>query len=73
MLDQKEQVKDILWYWLHEIKSSKTKKMKEVTVKLTLDELNLIFKALGNEPFREVYELIGKLNEQTNAQLSEDE
>ncbi|MGB0929177.1 MAG: hypothetical protein ACPGVB_00275 [Chitinophagales bacterium] len=47
--------------------------MKEVTVSLTLDELNLIFKALGNEPFRDVYELIGKLNEQTNAQLSEED
>lgn len=47
--------------------------MKEVTISLTLDELNLIFKALGNEPFREVYELIGKLNEQTNAQLAEGE
>lgn len=47
--------------------------MKEVKITLTLDELNLIFKALGNEPFRDVYELIGKLNKQTNAQLSEEE
>lgn len=45
--------------------------MQEVTIKITLEELNLVFKALGNEPFKDVYELIGKLNEQTNSQLAE--
>lgn len=43
---------------------------------LTTNEINLIFKALGERPFQEVFELIGKINEQVNAQinsLSEDE
>ena len=42
----------------------------QVTFTLTLDEANKIFKALGALPFSEVYELIGKLNEQANQQLS---
>jgi hypothetical protein len=37
---------------------------------LTIEEANKIFKALGNLPFTEVYELIGKLNDQANKQLS---
>ena len=43
--------------------------METVTFTVTLNEANLIFKALGALPFREVYELIGKLNEQANEQL----
>ena len=42
----------------------------EVQFNLTLEEANQIFKALGKQPFNEVFELIGKLNEQANAQLS---
>lgn len=38
---------------------------------VSLEEANKIFKALGKEPFNEVYELIGSLNEQANQQLSE--
>lgn len=37
---------------------------------VTLEEANLIFKALGKLPFADVFELIGKLNEQANAQLA---
>ncbi|MCU0433363.1 MAG: hypothetical protein MUC87_07925 [Bacteroidia bacterium] len=44
--------------------------MKKINLTLTIDEANLIFKALGRLPFNEVYELIGKLNEQANAQLT---
>lgn len=40
---------------------------------VTLEEANLIFKALGKLPFADVYELIGKLNEQANIQLVDDE
>lgn len=43
-----------------------------VTFTISLEEANKIFKALGNLPFVEVYELIGKLNEQANRQLSND-
>jgi hypothetical protein len=44
-----------------------------VTFNLSLDEANKIFKALSNLPFAEVYELIGKLNDQANQQLSMEE
>ncbi len=44
---------------------------KEVTFKMTIEEANLIFKALGGLPFSDVYEVIGKLNEQANIQLKE--
>ncbi|NJO00786.1 MAG: hypothetical protein HC880_03035 [Bacteroidia bacterium] len=41
----------------------------KLTFEITLEEANLIFKALGKLPFVEVYELIGKLNDQANRQL----
>jgi hypothetical protein len=43
--------------------------MKKLNLSVSIDEANLIFKALGRLPFNEVYELIGKLNEQANTQL----
>jgi hypothetical protein len=46
---------------------------KNITFTLSVDEANKIFKALGALPFSEVYELIGKLNEQANSQLSQGE
>ncbi len=46
--------------------------MAELKFIVTLEEANKIFKALGKEPFQEVYELIGKLNEQANQQLSKE-
>jgi len=36
----------------------------EIILKLTLEETNLILKALGERPFKEVYELIGQINAQ---------
>lgn len=45
------------------------KKPINIQLNITLEEANLIFKALGTLPFSEVYELIGKLNEQANQQL----
>jgi hypothetical protein len=44
-----------------------------VTFTLSLEEANKIFKALSNLPFGEVYELIGKLNDQANEQLAKEE
>lgn len=44
--------------------------MKKVTFTLTLDEANIIFKALGKMPFEQVYGLIGKMHEQANQQLA---
>ena len=45
------------------------KLQKSITFQVNLDEANLIFKALGKQPFETVYELIGKLNDQANSQL----
>lgn len=44
--------------------------MKKITITITFEEINKIFKALGKEAFNDVYELIGHLNEQANAQLN---
>jgi hypothetical protein len=38
-------------------------------LQLTLEELNLILKALGSQPFNQVYEIIGKIHDQANQQL----
>lgn len=42
---------------------------KKIKLELSVKEVNVIFKALGQLPFVEVYEIIGKLNEQANQQL----
>lgn len=44
----------------------------KVTFTLSIEEANKVFKALSALPFSDVYELIGKLNEQANQQLSGD-
>ena len=43
--------------------------MEELTLKLNLDEVNKLIKSLAKEPFQEVYELIGKINEQADEQI----
>ena len=43
--------------------------MQEINLKLTIDEANLILEALGEQPFRKVYGLIGKIQQQANIQL----
>lgn len=43
--------------------------MEKITLKLTLDETNLILKALGEQPFTSVFELIGKIQQQATTQL----
>lgn len=47
--------------------------MKDLTLRVSLDEANLIMKALSELPFKDVYELIGKLNDQANNQLKSGE
>lgn len=44
--------------------------MKNVKFEVTLDEAKKIFEALGKMPFVDVYELIGKLNDQANVSLT---
>lgn len=47
------------------------KTMKEIHLRLTVDEVNVIFEALGEQPFSKVFELIGKINDQANDQLDD--
>ena len=44
---------------------------KELTFQLTIDEANLILEALGNMPFKRVFPLIGKIQNQASSQLTE--
>jgi len=43
-----------------------------IALRLNITEVNVIIKALSEKPFREVYELIGKIHAQSNAQLKSD-
>ena len=47
--------------------------MDEVTLMLSVDEVKIIFNALASRPFHEVFEIIGKINDQANQQLHENE
>jgi len=44
--------------------------MKELDIKLTVNELNCILEALGNLPYIRVYELISQLQNQARGQLN---
>jgi len=44
------------------------KQPSNIQLKLSFDEINTVLKALGNLPFNEVYDLIGKIHDQANAQ-----
>lgn len=41
---------------------------KKINLQLSVQEVNLVLKALGNLPFNEVFELIGTIHDQANAQ-----
>ncbi len=43
--------------------------MQNLTLNLTLDEVNKILEALGNLPFVQVHDLIRTIQEQASAQL----
>lgn len=43
--------------------------MQELNLQLTINELNVILESLGSQPYLRVYELIGKLHQQAQAQL----
>ena len=45
--------------------------MKEVTLKLTVDEVNRVLQGLGRLPFAKVYTLVAKIQEQAGRQLDE--
>lgn len=43
----------------------------EIEIKLTLGEINQILDALGSLPYRQVYQLIGKIQLQAESQLQQ--
>ena len=43
--------------------------MKNINLQLRIEEANLILEALGNMPFKDVYALIAKIQEQASQQL----
>ena len=45
--------------------------MKQIKLELTVDETNQILEALGNLPFKTVFGLIGKIQNQAADQLNE--
>ncbi len=45
--------------------------MQELTLKITLEEANLILEALGDMPFKKVYPLVSKIQEQAAQQLQQ--
>ncbi|KXX68952.1 hypothetical protein [Flammeovirga sp. SJP92] len=45
---------------------------KKVSLSFTLEELQLIIGGLGKLPFEKVYQLIGRINAETNLQLLEE-
>ncbi len=45
---------------------------KELQIVLTFEEVNLVLKALGNLPFKDVFDIIGKIHDQANEQMQAD-
>jgi hypothetical protein len=46
-------------------------KKQPVKLDLTVEQVSILFKGLGKLPFEEVYELIGIINAQVNAQVKD--
>lgn len=44
--------------------------MKEIKLELKIEEINQVLTALGNLPFIQVHELIGKIQAQATGQLT---
>ena len=47
--------------------------MDNIKINLTLDEANLVINALGDQPYRKVFKLIGKIQEQAAGQVEQEE
>jgi len=43
--------------------------MQEIKLVLTLDEINQILSALGSQPYKDVFQLVTKLQQQAQAQV----
>jgi len=46
--------------------------MNEIAIKLTLEEVNYILGILSEKPYKEVFPLIVKIQEQGNEQIKDD-
>jgi hypothetical protein len=44
--------------------------VQEIELKLTVEEVNLVLEGLGNLPFKQVYGLVTKLQEQAGPQVA---
>lgn len=47
--------------------------MHELELKLTLPEINTLLEALGGLPYKQVYQLVAKIQQQAQAQLQQAE
>jgi len=45
--------------------------MEEINLRLSLDEVNQLLDALGEKPYKQVYQLVRKIQAQAEAQLHE--
>lgn len=45
---------------------------KEIKLELSFEEVNLVLKGLGFLPFKDVFELVGKIHEQANEQFRQE-
>ena len=45
----------------------------EIKLELSFEEVNLILKGLGYLPFKDVFELVGKIHEQANEQFRQNQ
>jgi hypothetical protein len=43
--------------------------MQEIKLVLTLDEINQILSALGSQPYKDVFQVVNKIQQQAQAQL----
>ena len=46
--------------------------MQEITLKLSIDDVNVVLEGLGNLPFARVYAIVGRVQEQAAHQLRAD-
>jgi hypothetical protein len=44
--------------------------MEEITLKLTIEEANTILEGLGELPFKRVFNLVGKIQQQASTQFN---
>lgn len=46
--------------------------MKQVNLKLSVNEVNMVIKALGQFPYNQVYETVNKIHAQASEQVQQD-